>query len=281
LKILKLIKHKYDRYSAVFDEIPALTYEKIGSDYVGSAVNSNGDIVASHWLKKERYGDAFGGRELELEMKDGSVEKIKDYWFDYGSYPEHGEFMSIGAETLEGLQRCYVYFGYYINAVTFQKMVDEYLKFEKVYGYWEVEDWCKLQYKWHDVIVNGKKIPYMMNYRGEMVEKESKKPVYARENVIKTMHGSFREYHFFKFEYKQNGKMIKIHANYLETLKSTLPYTEEEIRKNCNLPSIKDDEETKRKFRLLRMIGELNKTERRMIFQRLKKEFGQLESEVI
>src|SRR5699024_3200294 len=149
------------------------------------------------------------------------------------------------------------------------------------YGYWEVEDWCKLQYKWHDVIVNGKKIPYMMNYRGEMVEKESKKPVYARENVIKTMHGSFREYHFFKFEYKQNGKMIKIHANYLETLKSTLPYTEEEIRKNCNLPSIKDDEETKRKFRLLRMIGELNKTERRMIFQRLKKEFGQLESEVI
>lgn len=235
MKILKLIKQKHGHYFVVFDEIPEITYERIGTDYVGSAINSNGDIVASHFLKREFYGDAFGGREITLKMKDGSTEKIKDYWFDHGSYKAHGEFIGIGAGTVEQLQDCYVYFGYNINKNTFEKMIDEYLAYEKLYEYREVEEWCKLQHKWYDVVVNGKKIPYMMNKFGEMVERESKKRVYPRQNVTWHINGMYKQLIYFRFSYKENGRLIKIDANYLETLKNTLPYTEQEIIKYCKI----------------------------------------------
>jgi len=237
MKILKLIKQKYGNYFVVFDEIPEITYEKIGNNYIGSAINSNGDIIASHFLKRESFGDAFGGREITLKMKDGSVKKIKDYWFDHGSYKGHGEFVGIGAGTIEELQKCYVYFGYNINKNTFEKMMDEYLTYEKLYDYKEVEEWCKLQHEWHDVIVNGKNIPYMMNKYGEMVEKESKKRAYPRRNVLRRVKGSFKQQVYFRFSYNENERLIKIDANYLDTLKNTLPYTEKEIVENCKIPT--------------------------------------------
>lgn len=275
MKILKLIKDSFGGYKAVFDKIPETTYEKIDGDYVGSYVNENGDIIASHWLERKGYGDAFGGREIGLKMKDGSTKTIKDYWFDSGTYPEHGDFVGIGAGTLEGLKNCYVYFGYYINAATFQKMVDEYLKYDKLYGYWEVEDWCNLQYRWYDVVVNNTKIPYMMNFRGDMVEKESKKRVYARRNVIKKLYGSLKEYQFFRFEYEENGILKKIHANYLDTLKATLPYTEEEIRKNCNLPSIEEEKEVNHKIRTFKLIDGLSLRDKKVVLNRLKEDLGE------
>jgi hypothetical protein len=220
----------------MFDEIPELKYEKIGSNYVGSAANDDGTIIASEFLKWERFGNAFAGRELTLKMKDGSIEKIKDHWFDCGSYKEHGEFIDIGAGTLERLQDCFVFFGYNINKEAFSKMVQEYLARDRFYEYRELEEWCNLQYDWYDVIVNGKFIPYLMNKKGDMIEKESKKRVYPRYNVIKNVNGKYKEYTYFKFKYiDKDGKLIRIEANYLNTLKATLPFSEEEIKKNCKL----------------------------------------------
>lgn len=235
MEILKLVKQKHGQHFVVFDEVPEITYEKIGSDYVGSALDLNGDIIASHFLKRESFGDAFAGRELDLKMKDGSTETIKNYWFDHGSYKGHGDFINIGAGTVEKLQDCYVYFSYNINKKTFEKMVDAYLKRDKVYGYYEVKEWCHLQHEWYDVVVNGHKIPFMMNKHGDMVEKESKKRVFPRHNVIKKVNGKFKQYTYFRFSYEENGNLIKIDANYLDTLKSTLPYTEKEIKTNCKI----------------------------------------------
>lgn len=236
MKILKLVKsEKHDHYYAMFDEVPELTYELIGSDYVCSSVDSEGNIIASQYLKRQRFGNAFAGRELKLKMKDGGSQTIKDYWFDHGWYEPHGEFIGIGAGTLESLQDCYVYFGYNINKELFYKMVEEYLAKEKLYEHREVEEWAKLQYEWYDVIVNGKYIPYMMNEKGEMIERESKKRVFSRHNVMKKVNGKYKTYTFFKFKYKENGRLIKIEANYLETLKATLPFSEEEIRGKCKL----------------------------------------------
>lgn len=237
MKIVKLIHNeKYDNYYAMFDEIPEITYEKIGSDYIGSAVDKNGNIIVSEFLKWERFGDAFAGREISLKMKDGSIQKIKDHWFDCGSYKEHGKFIGIGAGTLESLQDCYVYCSYNINLETFNMMVEEYLSREKLYEYYEVQDWCRLQYKWYDVIVNGKKIPYMMNEHGDMIEKYTKKRVFARENRCKNVNGKYKTYTYFKFKYTDDdGKLIKIEANYFKTLKDTLPLSEEEIKKKCKL----------------------------------------------
>lgn len=220
----------------MFDEIPEITYEKIGSDYVGSAVDSDGCIIASEFLGYERFGDAFGGREITLKMKDGTVSKIKDHWFDWGWYKPHGDFIGIGAGTLEDLQRCYVYFNYNINKEKFSAMIEEYLSRDKVYEYREVEDWCKLQYKWYNVIVDGKKIPFMMNEYGDMVEKESKQRVHPRHNICKKVNGKYKTYTYFKYEYKDDdGRLIKIEANYLDVLKASLPFSEEEIKEKCKL----------------------------------------------
>lgn len=236
MKILKLVKNAYDHYYVVVDEVPELTYEKIGFDYVGSSIDSDDNIIASRYLKRENFGNAFGGRTLNLKMKDGTIKSIKDYWFDYGSYEKHGEFVGIGIGTLEELQKCYVYCSYNINKNTFTKMVDEYLKSDKIYDYREVEKWCNLQHKWYDVIVHGKKIPFMMNKNGDVVEREGKKRIYCRENRLKKINNNYKTFVYFRLRYEQNNKLIKIDANYLDVLKDTLPFSEDEIRKNCNLP---------------------------------------------
>lgn len=234
MKIIKLVKNQ-NHYHVMFDAIPEITYEKVGSDYVGSSVDLDGNIIASHFLGYESWGNAFGGREIELPMKDGSIQTIKDYWFDCGSYKKHGEFIGIGAGTLDKLQRCFVYFSFNINKETFNEMVEEYLSREKLYSYKEVEEWSKLQYKWYNVIVNGVRIPYMMNEFGDMVTKETKDRVFPRCNTMKKVNGNYKTYHYFKLQYRDNGKLIKIEANYLETLKATLPFSEEEIKINCKL----------------------------------------------
>jgi len=236
MKIIKLVySEKGKHYYVMFDEVPELTYEKTGGSYVGSAVDSNGNIIASQYLKYQSYGDAFAGRELILNMKDGSIEKIKDHWFDHGSYKEHGEFIGIGTGTLKKLQRCFVFFSYNINKETFFKMVEDYLTRDRLYEYRELEEWAKLQYDWYDVIVNGKYIPYMMNEYGDMVEKESKKRVFSRHNVCKKVNGKYKTYTYFKFSYRDNNRLIKIEANYLETLKAILPFSEEKIKEKCDL----------------------------------------------
>lgn len=240
MKIIKLIKQSYSnnqyRYYAIFDEIPEITYEKVGLNYIGSSVDSDGIIIASSFLGYEQFGNAFGGREITLKMKDGSTQKIKDHWYDRGWYKGHGEFINIGAGTVEELQRCYVYYSYNINKQKFEEMMEEYFTRDKLYEYREVEEWCKLQHKWYDVIVHGKKIPFMMNKYGEMVEKETKKRVYPRYNLCKKVNGKYKMYTYFRFQYKDDsGRLIKIDANYLDVLKDTLPFSEEEIIKNCEL----------------------------------------------
>ena len=141
MKILKLIQNDFGGYYAVLDEIEKMTYEKIGLDYIGSTLDSEGNVIQSHFLKKESYGNAFAGRELVLQMKDGSEHTIKDYWFDNGSYKNHGEFVSIGAKTIDELKKCYVYYGMNIKKTVFEKMVEEYLQTDRLYEYREVEHW--------------------------------------------------------------------------------------------------------------------------------------------
>jgi len=239
MKILKLIRTKlggdYD-YKIVVDKIPTMIYKKIKGDYIGKTVNDKGDIIFSQYLKYNSWGNAFAGRELELELENNKKVTIKDYWYDCGHYQEHGEFISIGIGTIENLKKCYVYTSRNINKDTFIKMLEEYLKHEKVYGYGEVEKIIKMDYEWYQVKVGCKKIPFMMNKYGNMVDMWTKEMVYPRHNVCKIINGDFKEIHYFKFEYKdENNNLIKLHYNYLQVLKDTLPQPEGDIIRNCNL----------------------------------------------
>jgi hypothetical protein len=74
-----------------------------------------------------------------------------------------------------------------------------------------------------------------MNEYGEMIEKDSKKRVFSRDNICRKVNGKYKTYTYFRLKYKENGRLVKIEASYLETLKSTLPFTEQEIREKCGL----------------------------------------------
>lgn len=239
MKILKLFRNSHNHYYVVFDEVPEMTYEKIGSDYVGSVIDDNENIIFSSYLKHDSWGKAFAGRELSLKMKDNTYKTIKDYWYDYGSYKEHGEFIDIGASTLERLQECYVYCGYNINRDTFQMMLDDYYSREKEYEYYEIEKWCKLQYKWYDVIIDGKKYPYMVNKKGDFVHKYSKEPIYPRTNKciwrFQKDTGKSFDLCLFELKYNNGDRLIKIQRKMMDVLKESLPFSEEDIKHNCKI----------------------------------------------
>ena len=239
MKIIKLYKSNSGHHYVMFDEIPEMTYEEIGSDYIGSATDTDGNIIFSENLGYRPYGDAFGGRELSLKMKDGSVQKIKDHWFDCGCYKGHGEFIDIGAGTLEGLQKCYVYCGMNINKTSFEIMLDDYYSREKEYEYYEIEEWCKRQYKWYPVIIDGKRLPLMVNEKGGFAERETKEYVYPRQNRwigrYKRTGKSDKEFRIclFKYKYKLGDRLIKVECKMQDVLKQSLPLSHEEIENIC------------------------------------------------
>lgn len=226
LQIVKLYCSKYRMNYIVLNKPIKLTYEKIGLDYVGSAMDIDGSIIASSLLQYRPYTGAFGGSEMNLNMKNGSISTIKDYWYDNGYYPEHGEFVSVGAGTLEGLQKCYAYFNYNIEKGLLDRLLSDYYARDREYTYDEIEQWCSLQYRWYDVIINGNKLPIMVNDRREFADRRSKRRVSAVVNRAKFFKAGDKDcvirYSYFKYSYVYKGRLIKIERNLNEVLRESL-----------------------------------------------------------
>lgn len=228
--------HNKSGYFVIFDEIPEITYIKNGLDYIGTAQDEKDHIIFSNHLVYKSWDNAhaFAGNVLHLKMKDGSINTIKNNWYDNGSYSGHGKFIDIGAGLLGKLQNCFVFSTYNINEATFNAMVDTYLMHDKIYDYRELEAWTKLQYTWYPLIFHGKQLPYMMNKKSDIVERESKELVYFRSNRYSSK--LKKTYSFFKLKYKDsNGTLVKLEDSYLNVCMSTLPFSKEEIIKNCEL----------------------------------------------
>ena len=204
-------------------------------------MDKDGNIIFSRRLSYERFGKAFGGNEISLQMKDGSTQKIKDHWFDYGSYKLHGDFVRIAADTLESLQKCYCYCGYNINADIFRNLLDDYYTRDREYEYDEIRKWVRLQYEWHKVIINGKQYPLMVNKYGNFVDKHSKELVFARNDCSKMCYynktGKSFNFCIFKWQYNNGDRLVKIEKKMLDVLVESLPYSEEDIISNCKLPN--------------------------------------------
>lgn len=235
MKIIKLIKSKDGHYYTMFDkEFPEMTYEKIGADYVGSVVDDNGNVILSNVLQRESWAGAFGGREITLKMKNGTDQVIKDYWYDVGYDSNEGEFVAIGAGTLENLQNCFVFYSMNIKLSTFEEMVNEYLSRDKLYEYNEVEEWAKIQYKWYPLVVHGKVRPFMMNKFGMVVTAETKEHVYTERFNRRRKDGKL--YNYFKLSYNDGTRLIKLEDTYINVCLETLTtYCREEIIANCKL----------------------------------------------
>lgn len=52
LKLCRIQQSSWIHYYVIFDEIPQMTYEKVGTDYVGSACMEDGTVIFSEFLKK-------------------------------------------------------------------------------------------------------------------------------------------------------------------------------------------------------------------------------------
>lgn len=229
MKILRAHKTQYGHLYLAVDNIPKVTYEKVGLSYIGS----DDEGYFSDYLKYEHGSGsfvAFAGRELCIHLKDGTIQKLKDHWWAYGNYDNEHEYVDIGLGTLEDLQDCYVFCSYCIRKDKLQILLDEYLKNNPFYDYWEIERWCKLQHSWYPLIFHGKQLPFLMNYRGDIIDTITKKSKYALLNICKIRNTKMGKRNFdlklFRFEYKENGRLIKLEDKYENIVKETLPSKE-------------------------------------------------------
>lgn len=82
----------------------AYVYERDGNDYVGK----DGPFK-SRYAYERAHGRfvGFAGREIVLNMADGSMTTIKDHWWDNGMKG----CVSVAANCIDVLKKCYVFFG--------------------------------------------------------------------------------------------------------------------------------------------------------------------------
>jgi hypothetical protein len=222
MKIIKAHKNIRGYLYLLVDEIPKITYKKIGMSYVGS----DDQEFFNDYLKYEQASkgfQAFAGREFTIELKDGTIVKLKDHWWDSGAYDKENEYIQVRLGTLKQLQDCYVFFGYNIRKDKLEKMLSEYLSENKFYDYREMEKWCKMQYNWYPLIFHGKELSFMMNYKGNIIESNTHEPKYALHNYVKCKKGKQFELKLFKLSYYENGRLVKLEDSYMNVTRETLP----------------------------------------------------------
>ena len=231
MKIIKAYKNKYGYLYIMVDKIPKLTYEKVGVSYVGS----DNEGYFNDCLKYG-YGSnfiAFVGKEIHIELKDGTIEILKNhwwaYWQTYENYNKEHKYIDIGLSTLEKLQDCFVFCSYKIRKDKLDVLIEEYLKDTNFCDYYDIEKWCKLQYNWYPLIYHGKTLPFLMNYKGDIIDEVTKEQNFARYNYMKIKKTKTFKLCLFKFQYKENDRLIKLEDSYDNIVKETLP--DEEYKK--------------------------------------------------
>lgn len=106
------------------------TYELIGRDYVGS----DGPFTNHLYFERATVAfKAFAGRELTLNMKDGSQQVIKDHWWARCTKDK----IDIVVGDIESLKKCYVFGGASISKDAYQELRETYTGC--VYPYWDYE----------------------------------------------------------------------------------------------------------------------------------------------
>lgn len=105
-----IIHHKGQYSTQIFvvvDKMPELLYTRNGSYLIGE----ESGFYNFYGLSPASKGfSAFGGREFDIPLKDGGVEKARGQWWN--STPEEymtEEYVSVGVSTKELLNNCYVF----------------------------------------------------------------------------------------------------------------------------------------------------------------------------
>ena len=137
LKIVALVKFNSD-IAVVFNRMPEYKYTREG-DLLYAV---DGPFVSCYkYDRPSKAFRAFGGREFDLEMVDGTVTHCNGQWWDGGSNKLQSilgfdlDHLTMG--TVERLKNCYVFMGTSCNKIEMDKMIAEYDGC--IYPYWDYE----------------------------------------------------------------------------------------------------------------------------------------------
>ena len=151
MKILEIVKIN-NRFGFVVDEAAPLVYhEEFVFDQafkrtehmlIGESTDGRMDFLVHH-----NYGSmkAFAGRELHIQMEDGTPRTIKDVWWSEGSFAwaaEHGvELRGFSYGTLDGMIDCCVFYASIMRAERLQELINEFYETHPDYSPWDHDAW--------------------------------------------------------------------------------------------------------------------------------------------
>lgn len=140
-KILAVVKFNHGE-AFVLDRKPDLKYMRRGSTIVGS----DGVFLKCYYYDSPSpRWQAFGGREFDIKLVDGTVVKCYGQWWsgvtDIARDMAGDEIVHVTACNVDELRGCYVFVGYEGVKTEIEKLRAAYDG--SVFGYWEYENILK------------------------------------------------------------------------------------------------------------------------------------------
>jgi hypothetical protein len=125
IRILDVIAKPYAEWSKticyylVVDRMPARVYERTGNTLV-----SHDDGIYDFLAIERGTKDAFGGREFDIALADGTVYHATGDVWSVAPPKDIEPTVSVGISTLEKLQQCYVFSGASVSIAKLQAWLD-------------------------------------------------------------------------------------------------------------------------------------------------------------
>ena len=123
IQIIDVIKHK-NKYSTqtmiVIDKHPEFKYKRVGDMLIAE---DSGFFSFYKYKKPSKNWEAFAGREFDIHLDSGEIEKAYGQWWDHLPEDYSDLVYCFGTQTEEGLARCNVFHSSKVDKV----LVDEWL----------------------------------------------------------------------------------------------------------------------------------------------------------
>ncbi len=169
-KVIDVILHKNQYETQVFfvlDRLPDLKYEAKVLSGKRVLIANDGIFSGLYYYNKDRYAQAFAGREFKIPMKDGSFTEAKGQWW-HGSTT--GNTVGVGIGTPEGLGKCNVFRHIEIDAEVYNNVLrdckspsNNYRKYDKSFSKYCAYGRHRIFSKW-DVVEDPKAKRYISRY---------------------------------------------------------------------------------------------------------------------
>lgn len=122
-EIIDIIKHRNKYGTQIFlvvDTPVSIKYERAGDLLVGEDSG-----FFNFYIKRQptKHFQAFAGREFDIPLANGGVEKAHGQWWDHLPSDYEGLVYSLGVSSLCELEKCYVFYSTKVD----KKLVDEWL----------------------------------------------------------------------------------------------------------------------------------------------------------